>query len=237
MVVTINRPERRNALDAATLRGIGDAFTEAEHDPGVRAVILTGAGDRAFCAGMDLRDFGTAEPGPGIEVFTTRCYPKPVIAAVNGLAVGGGFELMLAADLVVAADHCEFAVPEAQRGLVSAGCTTRLAARLPPAVVAEITFTGERFGATRALELGLVNELVRRDELLDRAMRWVDRVATAAPISLALTKQFLFREAGMHDAEEWAEIRSLAAPAFSSNDAAEGAAAFREKREPRWTGT
>ena len=236
-VVTIDRPERRNALDARTIRDLGDAFTEAENDDNVRAVVLTGAGDKAFCAGMDLKDFGTAEPGPGIEVFTTRCYPKPVIAAINGVAVGGGFEMMLAADLVVTADHVEFAVPEAQRGVVGAGCTTRLAARVSPAVAAEITFTGERFDTNRALELGLVNEVVPAAELMDRSLAMVERVCTAAPISLRITKELIWRETGMHDAQEWSEIRSLATPAFSSNDAAEGRAAFAEKRQPRWTGT
>ena len=121
-VVEIDRPERRNALDGPTLGGIGAAFAAAEADDAIRAVVLTGAGADAFCAGADLRATGADRSppagSPSIDVFTTRCYPKPVIAAVNGAAVGGGFELVLAADLVVAAEHATFSVPEVKRGLV-----------------------------------------------------------------------------------------------------------------------
>jgi enoyl-CoA hydratase len=239
-VVTIDRPERRNALDPATVAAIGGAFVDAEHDDGVRAVILTGAGDEAFCAGADLKarlDPSTPRPGgPGLEVFANRCYPKPVVAAVNGAAVGGGFELMLACDLVVAADHAVFSVPEVLRGLVGAGCTTRLAGRLPPAVVAEITFLGDRFDAGRALALGLVNEVVPGNDVLERALAVVDRLGRAAPIALRITKELIFREQRMHDDEEWRAIRALAAPAFASEDAREGGLAFAEKRPPVWRG-
>jgi enoyl-CoA hydratase len=236
-VVTIDRPERRNALDGPTIAAIGAAFLEAEADDGVRAVVLTGAGDRAFCAGMDLKaPRGEGPTGPGLEVFTNRCYPKPVIAAVNGAAVGGGFELVLASDLVVVADHVSFAVPEVFRGLVGAGCTTRLASRLPPAVVAELTFLGETLTAERARALGLVNEVVPGPELLDRALALAGRLAEAAPLALRVTKELLFREQGMHDDDEWRAIRALAAPVFASDDAREGAAAFAARRPPVWSG-
>jgi enoyl-CoA hydratase len=241
VVVQIDRPERRNALDGATLGGIGSAFSAAEADPAVRAVVLTGAGSEAFCAGADLKAVGDERmppPGtPGIEVFTTRCYPLPVIAAVNGAAVGGGLELMLASDMVVAADHATFAVPEVKRGLVGAGCTTRLAARLPPAIVFELCCVGEPFSATRALELGIVNQVVPADELLAAALALAERVTANAPLALAVTKQLLWDESGMHDADEWRAIRAKATPVFASNDAREGAAAFAERRPPRWTGT
>jgi enoyl-CoA hydratase len=241
LVVEIDRPERRNALDGATMGGIGSAFTEAETDPTVRAVILTGAGSEAFCAGADLKAVGaeraTAPGMPGIEVFTTRCYPKPIIAAINGAAVGGGLELMLASDMVVAADHATFAVPEVKRGLVGAGCTTRLSARLPPAIVFELCCVGESFSATRAHELGLVNQVVPADELRAAALALADRVTANAPLALHVTKQLLWDEAGMHDADEWRSIRSKAGPVFASDDAREGAAAFAERRPPRWTGT
>lgn len=239
-VVTINRPERRNALDSSAVAAIGIAFAEAEADDDVRAVVLTGAGDRAFCAGMDLRapnDGPPPPPSPGLGVFTTRCYPKPVVAAVNGPAVGGGFELVLASDLVVAAEHVSFSVPEVHRGVVGAGCTTRLAARLPPAVVAELTFLGRPLDVHRALELGIVNEVVPAGRVLDRAVELCDELAAAAPIALRLTKELLFREQGMHDETEWRAIRAVAAPAFASADAREGRAAFAEKRPPVWTGT
>ncbi|HEY3942133.1 MAG TPA: enoyl-CoA hydratase-related protein [Acidimicrobiales bacterium] len=237
VVVTIDRPERRNALDGPTIEAIGTAFVAAEADDDVRAVVLTGSGDKAFCAGMDLK--APRDPvarGPGLGAFTNRCYPKPVIAAVNGAAVGGGFELMLAADLVVAADHATFAVPEVLRGLVGAGCTTRLAARLPPALVAELTFLGTPFDARRAMALGLVNQVVPIGDLLPQALALVDRLALAAPLALRVTKELIFREQGMHDDAEWRVIRAQAAPVFASDDAREGAAAFTAKRPPVWTG-
>jgi enoyl-CoA hydratase/carnithine racemase len=239
-VVEIDRPERRNALDGPTLGGIGAAFAAAEADDAIRAVVLTGAGADAFCAGADLRATGADRSppagSPSIDVFTTRCYPKPVIAAVNGAAVGGGFELVLAADLVVAAEHATFSVPEVKRGLVGAGCTTRLASRLPPAVVFELCGIGDPFPAPRALELGLVNAVVPGAEVLPAALALAERSTAGAPLAIALTKQLLWNEARMHDAEEWAAIRALAAPIFASADAAEGRAAFAERRAARWSG-
>jgi enoyl-CoA hydratase len=241
-VITINRPERRNALNAETIAGIGSALTAAENDDDVRVVVLTGAGDQAFCAGMDLRNFaaGTAAvpgpSGPGLEVFTTRCFPKPVIAAVNGAAVGGGFELVLASDLAVAAEHATFGVPEVKRGLVGAGCSTRLASRVPPAVALEMGLTGDPITASRAQALGLVNEVVPAGQALARALELGDRIARNAPLALRVTKALIFAEMGAHDADEWAAIRARARPVFASDDAREGAAAFAEKREPVWTG-
>ena len=236
-IITIDRPERRNALDAATIGGLGAAFVAAEQDDSIRAVVLTGAGEVAFCAGMDLRDFGTPVKGsPGLEVFTTRGYPKPIVAAVNGAAVGGGFELVLAADLVVAAEHATFAVPEVMRGVVGAGCTTRLAGRLPPALVAELTLTGDRISAQRALSLGLINEIVAPQMHVERAIALAERATAGAPLAVRITKELIRRERGEHDASEWQAIRSLATPAFASDDAREGAAAFAARRPPVWTG-
>jgi enoyl-CoA hydratase len=160
-----------------------------------------------------------------------------VIAAVNGSAMGGGFELVMASDMAVAADHVSFGVPEVKRGIVGAGCSTRTAARVPPSVAYEMTLTGDPISAHRALELGLVNEVVPKDEVLERAMALAARVAANAPIALRITKQLVWEEARNHTAEEWAEIRAKAAPAFASNDAREGAAAFAERRPPVWTGT
>jgi enoyl-CoA hydratase len=237
-IVTINRPERRNALNAEVIAGIGAAFTEAETDDAVRVVILTGAGDQAFCAGADLRERGTPPPlgTPGLEVFTNRCYPKPVICAVNGAAVGGGFELAMASDLVIAADHATFGMPEVKRGLVGAGCSTRLSARVPSAIAFEMGFVGDAISAARAYELGLVNEVVPGSEVLDRALAVAARISANAPIALRITKELMWQEMGMHDQAEWTAIRAQAAPAFMSEDAKEGAAAFAEKRPPVWTG-
>ncbi len=240
MVVTINRPERRNAFDAEAIAGIGRAFTDAEHDDGVRVVVITGAGDKAFCAGMDLRAFGQGNrprpEGPGLEVFQTRCYPKPVIAAVNGAAIGGGFELAMASDMVIAAEHATFGMPEVKRGLVGAGCSTRLAARVPPAIAFEMGLTGDAIDAARAYELGLVNQVVPAADLMAHVAALADRIAANAPLALAVTKQLIFEEAGMHDASEWKAIRAKVVPVFASADAKEGAAAFAEKRSPVWQG-
>jgi enoyl-CoA hydratase len=238
VLVTINRPERRNALNSEVIAGIGAAFTEAEADDSVRVVILTGAGDLAFCSGMDLRDRGEpAAPGsPGLEVFTTRCFPKPVIAAVNGAAVGGGFELVMASDLVVAADHATFGMPEVKRGLIGAGCSTRLSARVPPVIAYEMGFTGDPISAARAFDLGLVNTVVPGDQVLPTALELAERIAANAPIALRMTKELMFKEMGMHDAVEWAAIRAAAAPVFATEDAREGAEAFAQKRPPKWTG-
>ena len=237
-VITINRPERRNALNAEVMGGIGVAFAAAEIDDDVRVVVLTGAGDLAFCAGGDLRDRGTPPPPgtPGLEVFTNRCYPKPVVCAVNGLALGGGFELAMASDIVIAADHATFGMPEVKRGLVGAGCSTRLSARVPPAIAFEMGFTGDPISVGRAYALGLVNEVVPGAELMDRALEMADRIAANAPISLRVTKELMWHEMGMHDQAEWTAIRAQAAPVFASEDAREGAAAFAQKRRPVWTG-
>jgi enoyl-CoA hydratase len=239
-VVTIDRPERRNALDGSTMAAIGAAFTDAEADESIRVVVLTGAGELSFCSGMDLKaspaERALPEGAVGIEVFTIRCFPKPVIAAVNGSAVGGGLELMLACDIVVASDHATFGVPEVKRGLVGAGCSTRLAARLSTPIALELTLTGEPIDADRARALGLVNHVVPAPELLPRALDLAARISGNAPLALQVTKQLVWDEARMHDADEWAAIRAKAAPVFASADAREGAAAFAERRAPRWTG-
>jgi enoyl-CoA hydratase len=241
VVVTIDRPERRNALDAETVGLIGQAFASAEHDAEVRVMVLTGAGDKSFCAGMDLKDFAAGRrpvsgPGPGLEVFTTRCYPKPVIAAVNGSAVGGGFELVMACDMAVAVEAATFAVPEVKRGVVGAGCSARLAARVPPPVAYQLALTGEPISAPRALELGLVNEIVATGQALNRALQLAESIARNAPLAVRVTKELVWDELGSPDADEWAEIRSKAGPVFASEDAREGARAFAEKRDPVWTG-
>lgn len=237
-VVTINRPEARNALDAETMAGIGAAFTAAELDPEVRAVVLTGAGDRAFCAGMDLRAFASGgaiidESRPGLEVFTQRVFPKPVIAAVNGAAVAGGFELVLACDLVVAAEHVKFGLPEVKRGLVAAGGGTRLPRRVPLAVALELGLTGETFGPERALALGLVNRVVPGDQVLTEALTLAQGIARNGPMALRVTKELMWAEAQGAPAET---IAKATREVFGSADAREGAQAFAEKREPVWQG-
>ncbi|GAB2964254.1 enoyl-CoA hydratase-related protein [Amycolatopsis acidiphila] len=237
-VVTINRPEARNALDAETMAGIGEALVAAEQDAEVRAVVLTGAGDRAFCAGMDLRAFAAGgavidESRPGLEVFTERVYPKPVIAAVNGTAVAGGFELVLACDLAVVAEHAKFGLPEVKRGLVAAGGGTNLPRRIPLALALELALTGETFDAARAAALGLVNRVVPGDQVLAEALALANTIARNGPLALRVTKELMLAQAQGAGREE---IASATAAVFASADAKEGATAFAEKREPRWTG-
>lgn len=238
-IVTIERPEVANALDPDTIAALGTAFHEAEIDHSVRAVVLTAAGDRAFCAGMDLKAFaegrrGSSGDGPGLRVFVGRLYPKPIVAAVNGAAVAGGFELLMAADIVVAADHARFGIPEVKRGLVAAGGGTTLPRRIPPAVALELGLTGALIDAPRALQLGLVNRVVPSDEVLPTAVAIAEEVAANAPLAVAITKRLMADAAGPVD---WQHIADVSAPAFASQDAQEGARAFAEKRLPRWKGS
>lgn len=234
-IVTIDRPEAANALDAETIELLGGAFTDAGADPLVRCVVLTATGDRVFCAGMDLTSFARGEiAGPGaLEVLLRRFYPKPTIAAVNGTAAGGGFELALACDLVVAAEHARFGLPEVRHGLVAGGGGTRLPRRLPLAIALELGLTGDLVDAQRALALGLVNRVVPASELLDTALALAARVCANAPLAVAITKKLMYDEIGQLDWERFAEAM---APAYHSQDAAEAARAFAEKRPPRWMG-
>jgi len=237
----IDRPERRNALDPETLASLGAAFRAAEDDDGVRVVVLTGAGQQAFCAGMDLKAFaergGRAEaPSAGIEIFTDRVFPKPIIAAVNGAAVGGGFGMALACDLIVAADHAVFGLPEVQRGLVGAGSGTRAALRLPPAIALELILTGEPMSAARALSLGLVNRVVPTADLSSVTAALADRIAANGPLAVRISKELVYDVRHLVDGVDMAAVRAKAAPAFDSEDAREGARAFAEKRPPRFTG-
>lgn len=237
-VMTINRPEARNALDAETMAGVGEALVAADADPEVRAVVLTGAGDRAFCAGMDLRAFAAGgavldDSRPGLEVLTEGVYPKPVIAAVNGAAVAGGFELMLACDLAVVADHAKFGLPEVKRGLVAAGGGTNLPRRVPLALALELALTGETVDAARVLELGLVNRVVPGEQVLAEALALADIIARNGPLALRVTKELMLAQARGASRDE---IAAATGPVFASADAKEGATAFAEKREPRWTG-
>jgi enoyl-CoA hydratase len=237
MVVTINRPERRNALDPATMLGVGRAFVAAETDDTVRAVVLGGAGDKAFCAGMDLKAFAEGGismddlPRPGLEVLIERVFEKPVVAAVNGPALAGGFEIMLACDVVVAAEHATFGLPEVKRGLVAAGGGTRLPRRIPLAVALELGLTGGTIDAARAHALGLVNRVVPAADVRTEAIRLAEAIAANGPLAVAVTKELMWAEAsGLSSAE----IRARAKPVFDSEDAREGATAFAERRAPLW---
>jgi len=287
-VLTLNRPEAANSLDPMLLDALTTALREIDADDGSRVVVVTGAGDRIFCAGMDLRAFsdrhanapdpgglepaepgpggagpaepGPAEPGPaepagesahsptvtmgpgnghspsatGLDLFGHLC-AKPVIAAVNGAAVGGGFELVLACDLVVAAEHARFGLPEVKRGLLPAGGGTLLGTRIPLSLALEVALTGELVDAERAASWGLVNRIVPAPRLLEASLELASTVAANGPLALRVIKR-LIRRAVIDDPKlGWGTPEELAT-VFGSDDAKEGARAFLEKRRPVWSG-
>lgn len=241
-VLTLNRPEVRNALSPALLGALQRTLDALADDDEVGAVVLTGAGDRAFCAGMDLKAFGSGEDmgsggfrvEPGDPVLPWD-YPKPLVAAVNGAAVAGGFEIVLAYDLVVASADAKFGLAEVRRGLIAAGGGTSLATRIPLIAALEITLLGENITAQRAFELGLVNRVVAQADVLDTALDLAERLANNGPLALKMTK-LLVRGAVDHGPERGRPTKEQIEEIFSSADAREGALAFVEKREPRWTG-
>lgn len=242
-ILTINRPEVRNAVNGAVSKAMGAALDELAEDDEVWVVILTGSGDKAFSAGMDLKAFAAGEgaaivdaPG-GFGGIAKREFPKPLIAALNGSALAGGCEIMLACDLVVAADHARIGVPEVQRGLLAgAGALLRLPRRLPGAIAMELVLTGEPIDAPRALELGLVNRVVPSDRLMDEALALAERIAANAPVAVRCSKQVLLRAGQLPDEQAWPVNDTAAGQVFASADAMEGSTAFAEKRPPRWQG-
>jgi enoyl-CoA hydratase len=241
-VLTLNRPEAGNSLSPELLHNLGSALAEVNDDRGVFAVVLTGAGDRIFCSGMDLKAFGEgaqAVHDPVASAMQSALfsgeYPKPVIAAVNGAAVGGGLELVLGSDLVVAAQHARFGLPEVKRGLFAAGNGTLISTRIPLPLALEMGMTGELIDAPRAAEMGLVNRVVPAEALIGEAMALANRVAANGPLGVALTKR-LMRAAVQRGPEHARATTEEAAAVFGSADAKEGAAAFIEKRPPKFTG-
>jgi enoyl-CoA hydratase len=235
LVVTINRPEAGNSLNPAVGKGLVDALGDAATNPDVRTIIVTGAGEKIFCAGMDLKAFAAGEDmtqvGEGLAMLAS-C-PKPVIAAVNGHAMAGGFEVMMRADLVVAADHAKFGIPEVKRGLVAAGGGTRLPTRIPLQIALELGLTGEPISAARALELGLINRVVPAAEVMSAALALAALITANGPLAVQATKRLMLEEVG---ADTSAHVREVTRHVFASADAREGATAFAEKRTPTWTG-
>jgi enoyl-CoA hydratase len=244
----MNRPASANALDPRLLHDLNQAFEEIDHDDGVRVVVLTGAGERHFCAGMDLAAFSGgpdassgANDSPGtpgdrspLDLFQ-RPGATPIIAAVNGVAVGGGFELVLACDLVVAVEGARFGMPEVKRGLIAGGGGTLLGTRIPLALALEVGLTGEFVDVDRAAHWGLVNRVVARRDLMDSAMQLAGLVAANGPLAVRATKRLMRRAVTEHPAGGWGSSEEIAA-VFQSEDAREGAMAFVEKREPNWKG-
>jgi enoyl-CoA hydratase/carnithine racemase len=241
LIARLNRPEARNALNRALTRGIAAAMDEAESDPEIRAVVLTGTGDRAFCAGMDLRAFADGSDvrdGEAMRGFFRLIQGEvtvPVIGAANATAVAGGFELLLGCDLIVASSEAWFGLPEVKRGLFAAGGGTFLGTRVPLAVALEIALTGDTIDAERAHALGLVNAVVPPDQVLPTALGFAGRIAANGPLGVAATKELV--RLGVTDRARAAErLRELQPVVFGSEDAQEGAMAFVEKRAPVWRG-
>ncbi len=245
MVITINRSEARNAVNGAVSIAVGDALEQAQHDPGVRAVVITGAGDKSFCAGADLKAISRREnlyhPDHaewGFAGYVHHFIDKPTIAAVNGTALGGGTELALASDLVVADERATFGLPEVKRGLIAAaGGVFRIMDHLPRKVAMELLLTGEPITAADALEWGLINQVVTEGSVLDAALALAARVTANAPLSVQASKRIAYGvDDGVIVGDEpgWErtvrEMRSL----IRSEDAKEGPLAFAEKREPVW---
>jgi enoyl-CoA hydratase len=243
LVARLNRPDARNALTPGLLRAISAAIVDAEADPEIRAVVLTGTGDRAFCAGMDLRAFAAGEQAGIGDDEATRGFFRliegettiPVVGAANGTAVAGGFELLLACDVIVASLEAELGLPEVKRGLFPAGGGTFLGTRVPLGIALEMTLTGDAISAGRAYDLGLVNAVVRPDEVIGTAVAFAERIAANGPLGVAAVKELV--RLGVSDAararqrlDEWRHV------VFSSEDAKEGAMAFVEKRAPVWQG-
>jgi enoyl-CoA hydratase len=237
-VLTIDRPEVRNALDHATLDSLAGHLRSMALDPGVRAVVLTGAGDRAFSAGLDLKALaaqGVPDPDTSpLNLLRDGEYALPVVAAVNGAAVGGGFELALACDLRVAAEHSVFALPEVSRGLAATEGGTDLPRRIPLAVALEIGLTGAPVSAVRAYELGLVNRVVAASEVLPTAVALAEAIAAHSPAAVAATKRLMTTSLVTGLEEQRQANLEATAELLAGPDAEEGGRAFLEKRAPRW---
>jgi crotonobetainyl-CoA hydratase len=245
--ITLDRPPA-NAVDVATSHALYEAFARLESDPGLRVGILTAAGGRFFCAGWDLRAAAAGEAvdayhGPGGFAGLTELHgrTKPVIAAVNGIAAGGGFELVLAADLVVAAEHAEFRLPETGLGMIpDSGGVLRLPQRLPRPVAVELLLTGRPMTAAEASGRGLINRVVPGDQLMLAAHALAGEISRSAPLAVAAVLEVLEAAEGCSVPDGFAVLRSGTLPRYAamlaSEDAAEGPAAFAERRPATWKG-
>lgn len=240
LVITINRPEARNAFNLPVAQGLAAAMDELDDSAELSVAILTGAGGN-FSAGMDLKAFAAGElpyvPGRGIG-FTERPPRKPVIAAVEGYALAGGTEMVLATDLIVASREAKFGIPEVKRGLVAGGGgLLRLPHRIPYQKALELALTGENFTAEQAAEWGFVNKLTEPGEALAGALELAEKITANGPLAVAATKEIIVKSAEWSQAEMWEKQNEIMAPVFSSKDAIEGSTAFAEKRAPNWTGS
>ena len=239
LIVTINRPEAKNAMTKAAAEGIAAAMDRLDADDSLRVGILTGAGG-TFCSGMDLKGFLRGESpsieGRGFGGIVQKPPVKPLIAAVEGYALAGGLELMIACDLVVAHEGAKFGIPEAKRGLVAAaGGVMMLPDQIPERVAMELALTGDFIDAERAYQLGLINRVVS-GPALDGAKELAARIAENGPLAVRVSKQIMKESRAWPMAERYDRQGALIGPVFVSEDAREGAAAFAEKRKPNWKG-
>lgn len=244
LVLRLNRPEARNALSFALLDALVSALERAEADPQVGAVVLTGTGDRSFCAGLDLREFaggdGMTDPArrstiDGFQRLMEGEIAVPLVGAANASAVAGGLEVLLGCDVIVASREARFGLPEVKRGLFAGGNGTTLGTRIPLAAAMELALTGDLIDAGRALSLGLVNAVVDPAEVVDVAVGYAERIGANAPLALAATKELVRLAAS--DGARYRERRDHWRPVvFGSQDAVEGATAYVEKRDPIWQG-
>ena len=240
LIITINRPAARNAINAAVTSGVAAALDQLDERKDLSIGIVTGAGG-TFCAGMDLKAFLRGEqvaiPGRGLAGLTARPPVQPLIAAVEGYALAGGFELALACDLVVAAEDAKFGIPEVKRGLVAgAGGLIRLPQRMPPNVAMEYALTGDFFSAADAQRYGLANRVTPPGGALDAAIELAGRITANAPLSITSTKEVIVKSADWTTEDMWRHQQEIVQPIFGSADAREGASAFAEKRAPVWRG-
>ena len=240
VVVTINRPQQRNAVNRAVSYGVCEAVDELDRNPGLRVGILTGAGG-TFCSGMDLKAFLRGEvtrvEGRGILGIAMTPPKKPLIAAVEGYALAGGFESVLACDLVVAARDAQFGLPEVKRGLAAAaGGLLRLPRLLPPRIAMEIALTGDFIGAERLAQFGLINILTEPGGALEAARALACRIIVNAPLSVAASKRVIVEQQDWPLEAMFARQQEITGPVLASKDAREGAAAFAERRAPNWSG-
>jgi enoyl-CoA hydratase len=239
-LVTINRPAARNALNGGVARAVAAAVDELDSADELRVGVLTGAGG-TFSAGMDLKAFLAGESpaieGRGLCGITMTPPRKPLIGAVEGWALAGGFELLLACDLVVAARTARFGVPEVTRSLVAGGgAALLLTRRIPQALALELLLTGDPVDAPRAAELGLVNRVVDEGQAVGAALELAERIAQNGPLAVMATKQIARSSTDWTIAEGWDRQNEIMQPVFASEDAREGATAFAEKRQPVWRG-
>jgi enoyl-CoA hydratase len=240
LVITLNRPEVRNAVNAAVAAGIANALDTLDADDDLRVGVLTGAGG-FFCAGMDLGAFVKGESpwygDRGFAGIAQRGARKPLIAAIEGFAVAGGLEVALACDLVVAAEGAKLGIPEAKRSLVAAGgALLHLPKRMPYHVVMELALTGDPMPAERFHAFGVVNRIAPKGQALDAALELAQAITKNGPLALAASKEIVQKQFDWTSEEQWDEQGAISGSVFASDDAKEGASAFKEKRDPVWRG-